>query len=267
MDQSTIFKSVLASRLFPLLTWSATVAVLFFHTGTFRIKPKLVKAKAAQAQPAAAQVTPSPIIAEPPTGSASVFLSLLEKAGQAPPRTSVKQSQADQPQPAQSVQMTFVSVRANDENSMPDGEGTGAMIPCRLERPISNAKNGSKILMHGVVIENITSSSGKILIEAGTRVIGIGRMDSLSGRIKSYGRWTLVTDNHELRAKARLLEYASGREGLCGRETSPEPPELQKQAIARDGLYLYVPAQEDFTLQLLGQFQLQDLHPAGPSPE
>jgi hypothetical protein len=141
------------------------------------------------------------------------------------------------------------------------------MIPCRLDGPISNAQDASRILIHGVVIENIASSSGKILIQAGTRVIGIGRIDSLSGRIKSYGRWTLVTDSHALRAKARLLEYASRREGICGRETSPEPPELQKQAIARDGLYLYVPDKEDFTLQLLGQFELEDLHLAAPPPE
>lgn len=223
---------------------------------------------AAQVQAAAAKVTPSsPTKPKSPTSSsASVFLSLLEKASKAPPPNEIKESQADQPRFAQSARMTFVSVLANDENSILEGEGTGAMIPCRLDGPISNATD-ARILIHGVVIENISSSSGKILIQAGTRVIGIGRIDSLSGRIKSYGRWALVTDNHALRAKARLLEYATGREGICGRETSPESPELQKQAIARDGLYLYVPDQEDFTLQLLGQFQLEDLHPAEAPPE
>jgi hypothetical protein len=45
-------------------------------------------------------------------------------------------------------------------------------------------------------------------------------------------------------------------------ETSSEAQALQRQAIIRDGVYLYVPALHDFTLELLGQFELRDLRPA-----
>jgi hypothetical protein len=274
MDLTTITKSVLASRLVPLCTWSAAIIVLFLHTGTFRIKPKPIKTTPKQVETAVVRVTPSFTVPQstppPPSASAGVFFSLLEKVSLTLPaqaRSGAGESNKGQPAPPEPPKMTFVSVRANDGNAELEGEGTGAMIPCRLSGPISNAKDGSRILIHGVVIENITSSSGKILIEAGTQVLGVGQIDSLTGRIKSYGRWSLVTDKHELRAKARLLEYASGREGLRGRETSPEAPELQKQAIVRDGIYLYVPDQADFTLQLLGQFELTDLRPVEPAPE
>ena len=136
------------------------------------------------------------------------------------------------------------------------------MIPCRLEAPLSNSKDGSNLIIRGVVTDNIAGSSGKILIEAGTKVVGVGHIDALTGRIKSYGTWSLVSANHALRARARLLEYAGGRDGIRGQETSPEAQTLQRQAIIRDGVYLYVPDQREFTLELLGQFRLEDLPPA-----
>jgi hypothetical protein len=136
------------------------------------------------------------------------------------------------------------------------------MIPCRLEAPLSNARDGSKVVIRGVVTDNIAGSSGKIVIEAGTKVLGAGHIDALAGRIMSYGTWTLVTAYHSLRARARLLEYPGGRDGMRGQETSPEPQGLQKQAIIRDGIYLYVPDQHEFTLELLGEFRLEDLPPA-----
>jgi hypothetical protein len=268
LNHKTILRSVLASGLLPLLAWTVILTLLFCHTGTFRIKPKEDKHKPAlRLQAASAQSGSSPIIAPvapPPALNPSLFLTLLEKAAQLPAlqALSAKPNESLQEQPLAKPRMAFVSVRADDYSQTLDEEGTGALVPCRLDGAISNSKDGSKIIIHALVVENIAATSGRILIQAGTRALGIARVDSLTGRIRSYGKWTLVTDNHALRALARLVEYANGRDGLRGQETSPEPPELQKQAIIRDGIYLYVPDGQYFALQLLGQFQLQDLRPA-----
>jgi hypothetical protein len=268
LNHKTILRSVLASGLLPLLACSVILALLFCHTGTFRIKPKEDKHNPAlRLQPASAQSGSSPVIAStapPPALNPSLFLTLLEKAAQLPAlqALSAKPNESLPQQPLAKPTMAFVSVRADDNSQTLDEEGTGALVPCRLDGAISNSKDGSKIIIHALVVENIAATSGRILIQAGTRALGIGRVDSLTGRIRSYGKWTLVTDNHALRALARLVEYATARDGLRGQETSPEPPELQKQAIIRDGIYLYVPDGQYFALQLLGQFQLQDLRPA-----
>jgi hypothetical protein len=270
-----VLKSILASPFAPLFFWSLVIAFALAHTGAFRLKPKEPKQKVARVEEhkirtEEAQVggklsssTPAPI---PGT---TVFLTLLQSAAQSP-QALEKDVGAHEKNPASqaatpegslrgSSDMAFLSMRTNDEVA---GEGNGAVIPCRLEAPLSNSKDGSNLIIRGVVTDNIAGSSGKILIEAGTKVLGKGHIDAVTGRIKSYGTWSLVSANHALRARARLLEYAGGRDGIPGQETSPEPQELQKQAIIRDGLYLYVPAQRDFMLELLGQFELRDLIPA-----
>ena len=270
-----MFKSILASAFLPFLTWGLVIALVYSHTGRFRIKPKEPKQKTAQVEEETKSNSNSgspgvqSSISPSPAQSATVFLSLLQSAAELPKAQPVQalesESRAQQKNPAQeglpvkSANMAFISVRTNEEAPQ---ERAGAMIPCRLEAPLSNAEDGSSILIHGVVTDNIAASSGKILIEAGTKVLGKGHIDALTGRIKSYGTWSLVSANHALRARARLLEYAGGRDGIPGQETSSEAQALQRQAIIRDGVYLYVPALHDFTLELLGQFELRDLRPA-----
>jgi hypothetical protein len=112
------------------------------------------------------------------------------------------------------------------------------------------------------VTDNIAAASGKILIEAGTKVAGSGWIDTLAGRIKSAGPWSLVTNNHILKFNATLAEYSGAIDGLRGLETSPEPNSVQSQAVARDGLYLYVPDKRPFVLEITGGFELSDLKPA-----
>jgi hypothetical protein len=266
-----MLKPTFASAFLPFLTWGFVIALVYSRTGTFRIKPKEPKQKTAQVEEKTkgdsnsgspgVQSSNSPS----PAPSATVFLSLLRSAAELPKGQLVQAPETQEKKPAQeglsvkSANMAFISVRTNEE---PPQERAGAMIPCRLEAPLSNAKDGSSILIHGVVTDNIAGSSGKILIEAGTKVLGKGHIDALTGRIKSYGTWSLVSANHALRARARLQEYAGGRDGIPGQETSSEPQALQRQAIIRDGVYLYVPAEHDFTLELLGQFELRDLLPA-----
>jgi hypothetical protein len=45
--------------------------------------------------------------------------------------------------PVKPGNMAFISVRTNEE---PPQERVGAMIPCRLEAPLTNAKDGSNII-------------------------------------------------------------------------------------------------------------------------
>jgi hypothetical protein len=270
-----MLKAILASLFTPLVFWSLVLALAFSYTGPFRLKPKELGQKAAQVQEnkirpegsRSGRTSVSTVLVQIP--AAAVFLTLLQTAAQLPQVQAIQGSVKDVSASAQnsagtgttqdheraSSRMAFVSVRTSDDAA---GEGVGAMIPCRLVVPLSNARDGSKVVIRGVVTDNIAGSSGKIVIEAGTKVLGVGHIDALTGRIKSYGIWTLVTASHSLRARARLLEYAGGRDGVRGEETSPEPPALQKQAIIRDGIYLYVPDQHEFTLELLGQFRLED---------
>jgi hypothetical protein len=269
-----MLKAILASIFTPLVFWSLVLALAFSYTGTFRLKPKVPGQKAARAldnKIRSEELDRTPVSSIPV--EASVFLTLLETAAQLPQIQAIQGSVkdvSDQPQNSAEAgttqdherapsRMAFVSVRTADDAA---GEGVGAMIPCRLEAPLSNAKDGSKMVIRGVVTDNIAGSSGKIVIEAGTKVLGVGHIDTLAGRIKSYGTWTLVSAYHSLRTRARLLEYVGGREGMRGQKISLEPPALQKQAIIRDGIYLYVPDQHDFTLELLGEFRLEDLPPA-----
>jgi hypothetical protein len=83
-----MLKSILASAFAPLFFWSLVIAFAFSHTGTFRLKPKEPKQKAARVEEhrirtEEAQVggklsssTPAPV---PGT---TVFLTLLQSAAQ-----------------------------------------------------------------------------------------------------------------------------------------------------------------------------------------
>jgi hypothetical protein len=71
-----------------------------------------------------------------------------------------------------------------------------------------------------------------------------------------------VTNNHVLKFNATLAEYEGALDGLRGVETSPEPASVQRQAVVRDGLYLYVPDKRPFVLQISGGFELSDLKAA-----
>jgi hypothetical protein len=157
-----------------------------------------------------------------------------------------------------SINTTFLSIRSDETPT----DTSFATIPCRLAGAVSNGADGHHIVINGVVTDNIAASSGKILIEAGTRVVGSGWLDTLAARIKGSGKWSLVTNNHVLKFDASLLEYAGGLDGLRGVETSPEPDAVQRAAVVRDGLYLYVPDRRPFALQIKGGFELSDLEPA-----
>jgi hypothetical protein len=47
--------------------------------------------------------------------------------------------------------------------------------------------------------------------------------------------------------------------GMLGRETSDEDEALQREAVVRDGRYIFVPEKTSFTLEVYGDILLRDI--------
>ena len=127
-------------------------------------------------------------------------------------------------------------------------------IQCRTSVPFSNA-HGRTVTIHGVVSQEVVSSAGKILIMAGSRVVGSGRLDLENGRFKSDGRWSIFFDDTELQVQAQLLDRPEGLPGILGQEAPNEDEALRR----RDGRSIIVPRNAPFVLELRGEIQLHDL--------
>jgi hypothetical protein len=131
-------------------------------------------------------------------------------------------------------------------------------IQCRTYVPISNARRRN-VTIHGVVTQDVVSSAGKILIMAGSRVVGKATFDPENGRLKSNGLWSVFTDSTEIKVQARLLDGPGGLAGILGQETSNEGEAVQREAVLRDGRYIFVPGNASFTLEVSGDFSLRDV--------
>lgn len=130
-------------------------------------------------------------------------------------------------------------------------------IQCRTSLPISNA-HGRSVTIHGVVTQEVVSSSGKILIMAGSRVIGFGFLDSENERFRSDGLWSIFIDDTELKVQAQLLDRPAGLPGLLGQGLSNEDEVRPRQAGQRDGESIFVPRNAPFVLELHGEILLRD---------
>ena len=86
------------------------------------------------------------------------------------------------------------------------------------------------VTIPGVVTQEVVSSAGKILIMAGSRVVGSALLDPENGRFKSDGLWSVIFDDTELKVQAELLDRPSGLPGILGQETSNEYEALQKRS-------------------------------------
>jgi hypothetical protein len=127
-------------------------------------------------------------------------------------------------------------------------------IQCRTSVPFSNA-HGRTVTIHGVVSQEVVSSAGKILIMAGSRVVGSGRLDLENGRFKSDGLWSIFFDDTELQVQAQLLDRPAGLPGILGQEALIEDEVLRR----RDGRSIIVPRNAPFVLEARGEIQLRDL--------
>ena len=146
---------------------------------------------------------------------------------------------------------TMLSIRVDPvQNSM----AKTLAIQCGTSVPVSNA-HGRTVTIHGVVSQEVVSSAGKILIMAGSRVVGSGRLDLENGRFKSDALWSIFFDDTELQVQAQLLDRPAGLPGVLGQEALIEDEVLRR----RDGRCFIVPRNAPFVLEVRGEIQLRDL--------
>ena len=147
--------------------------------------------------------------------------------------------------------ITMLSIRVDPvQNTM----AKTLAIQCRTSVPFNNS-HGRIVTIHGVVSQEVVSSTGKILIMAGSRVVGSGRLDLENGRFKSDGLWSIFFDDTELQVQAQLLDRPEGLPGILGQEAPNEDEDLRR----RDGRSIIVPQNAPFVLELRGEIQLHDL--------
>lgn len=130
-------------------------------------------------------------------------------------------------------------------------------VRCKTDRSLNNID--IHIPIEAVVEEDVAGQAGKILIPAGTKVVGHGYCDAEAGRILSRGKWTFYANDLQITVDATMWDETR-KEGLAGVQLSEGlDQERIKQAIYRDGVYLYVPSQTEIILELRGRIAVQDL--------
>jgi hypothetical protein len=198
-----------------------------------------------------------------PYGGGTVFLTLLMantlKEAPQPESTAIKSKRAEPTQAAIPKPMTMLAISCYDQDSAPSAAQSFS-IQCRTEGNLSNAAATGRIVLNGVVTQDVVSN-GKILIGAGSKVSGIGHVDPDSGRIEAKGDWSIVMENQEIQVHAEAQDAADGFHGIPGRETSFENQLSQRQAVARDGRYCFVPDRTPFVLSITGEVTIRLLQP------
>jgi hypothetical protein len=136
---------------------------------------------------------------------------------------------------------------------------TEVAVHCKLSRPISNLDQTVTII--GVVQQDLVSSKGKIIVPAGSKVVGEGYCDAERNRIMAKNKWSLYVSDHLIRATATMFDPLNS-EGL---KNSADPNLNEpgvRQAIYRDGAYVSVNAGSDFLLRVTGNISIEDLNSA-----
>jgi hypothetical protein len=266
-----MIRAILASRWLPLLYWSVAFVAMIW--GTHRESHKqpsrnhAIQVVLRSSIPRSGQIpddsfTPRqhpgrPVIAaggEPPHFWYFRF-SVCETANssrQKPVTAGVTDvALPTEPQTAGSPSVTMLSIRVEP---LQNTWAKTLAIRCRTSVPFSNS-HGRTVTIHGVVSQEVVSSAGKILIMAGSRVVGSGQLDLENGRFKSDGLWSIFFDDTELQVQAQLLDRPEGLPGILGQEAPNEDEALRR----RDGRSIIVPRNAPFVLELRGEIQLHDL--------
>jgi hypothetical protein len=156
---------------------------------------------------------------------------------------------------APTAQPSFFSVY----NPVTETSETQVIVHCKTLRDINNLEQ--RITIVGNVQEDLVSSVGKIIVPAGTKVIGEGFCDPDRNRILSRDRWTFYVSDHLIRVTAAMLDPLNA-EGL----RSAQDPNLNdadvRQAIYRDGTYINIPDGSDFLLRITGNISIEELNSA-----
>jgi hypothetical protein len=150
-------------------------------------------------------------------------------------------------------QMSFFSVYSGSAGDQSDE----ITVSCKVGRALNNLDE--KVMIVGSVYEDVVGSAGHVLIPAGSKVIGPGFCDPERGRILGRGRWTFYVRDRQISVQGTLLDETK-KEGLPGEENEPGQDTAKiKQAIYRDGLYLYIPIGTEFKLKLTGNGSVLDV--------
>jgi hypothetical protein len=198
-----------------------------------------------------------------PNQGANAFLTLLlantlEGTPQ-PPSTAVKPKVGLAAGAATPRPMTMLAISCYDQGATPISSQSFSIM-CRTQGNLSNATPTGRIVMKGVVTQDVVCH-GKILIGAGSKVSGVGHVDPDSGRIEASGDWSIVTENQEILVRAEVQDAAGGFRGIPGQETSFEKQLSQRQAVVRDGRYCFLPDKTPFVLSITGEAQIRVLQP------
>jgi hypothetical protein len=132
-------------------------------------------------------------------------------------------------------------------------------VHCKTLRDVNNLSE--RITIVGNVQQDLVSSVGKIIVPAGTKVIGEGFCDPARNRILSRDRWTFYVPDHLIRVTAAMLDPLNA-EGLRSAQDPNLNDEGVKQAIYRDGTYINVPDGSDFLLRITGNVSIEELNSA-----
>ena len=131
-------------------------------------------------------------------------------------------------------------------------------IRCRTSVRLSETP-ARTVTIQGVVTQEVVSSKGKILIMAGSRVVGPGLLDPENGKFKSDGLWSIFFDDTELKVRAQLLDRPAGLPGLLGQETSNDEKSLPRKTSFPEGRSFVVPRNAPFVLEVHGEIELRDM--------
>jgi hypothetical protein len=266
-----MIRAVLASPWLPLLYWTAALVAMIYDTHHKSLKPR---PRDRQVQMVSRTPAPTPTLVHAgsltppqsplklamavrfqPTHFWSPQFSILQKTDSPAQKIlSAGATQVTLPTEARmavSPPITMLSIRVDPQQNV---TAKTLAIHCRTTVPLSNV-HGRTVIIHGVVSEEVVSSTGKIVIMAGSRVVGSGRLDLENGRFKSNGRWSIFIDDTELQVQAQLLDRPEGLPGILGREPLNEDQTLR----GPDSRSIVVPRNAPFVLELRGEIQLHDL--------
>jgi hypothetical protein len=171
----------------------------------------------------------------------------------APAQSPQRSPESGQPKPKT---MLSISSYEQGHNRAP----RSLLIRCRTNGSISNALIAPRIVIKGVVTEDVVAS-GKILIAAGSKVAGIAQFDPDSDRVESNGNWSIIADFREVRVHAELQDADTGFRGIQGKETSFDTERSQRQAVVLDGRYCFVADKTPFILSITGKVIITVLQP------
>jgi hypothetical protein len=267
-----MIRTVLASPWLPLFYWAAAVVAMICRAGLENSRPDLghqefqaVMTAAASAHADLSSLEPLPAklasaIVRSPTRfwDPEIFVYQRQNLPVLRRETEIGTSRtpvSTETQAQATASTTMLSIRL--ESPEPVMAKTLA-IQCRTSAAISNA-HGRTVTIHGVVTQEVVSSAGKILIMAGSKVVGSGILDPENGRFKSNGLWSVFFDDTELKVEAELLDRPSGLPGILGEEVSSEDLAFQRGATIQDGRSVLVPRNAPFVLKLHGEILLRDL--------